>query len=224
MLEDAGGGDLHQRKLPDNSCKVTFAQVLAAIKYMHNINVIHRDLKAENVLFSGAGCVKVADFGFSTQVSHGGEALDTFCGSPPYAAPELFRDECYLGAAGVLLFFMPQPRHRCLPGPAAPGPEEAGLRQPPRDPGRGDGPQEGGAPGLQGPQTHLQIMRAVVKKKHASAVFIETFIFYRDDICRFFFNIPFILYLVRGELTIATNEYFKHVVIVSPVQLFTFLE
>uniref|UniRef100_A0A8C2YZK1 non-specific serine/threonine protein kinase n=1 Tax=Cyclopterus lumpus TaxID=8103 RepID=A0A8C2YZK1_CYCLU len=112
VLEYAGGGDLHNRlstqgKLSENACKITFAQILS-----HNINVIHRDLKAENVLFTSSGCIKVADFGFSTQVSNRNDALDTFCGSPPYAAPELFRDECYLGASvdvwamGVLLFFM----------------------------------------------------------------------------------------------------------------------
>ncbi|XP_068588590.1 serine/threonine-protein kinase NIM1 [Cebidichthys violaceus] len=117
VLEYAGGGDLHNRistggKMSDNASKITFAQILSAIKYMHNINVIHRDLKAENVLFTSSGSVKVADFGFSTQVSNCNVALDTFCGSPPYAAPELFRDECYLGppvdvwAMGVLLFFM----------------------------------------------------------------------------------------------------------------------
>uniref|UniRef100_A0A673AQ56 non-specific serine/threonine protein kinase n=1 Tax=Sphaeramia orbicularis TaxID=375764 RepID=A0A673AQ56_9TELE len=111
VVEYAGGGDLHNRicnegKLCDNTCKITFAQIL------HNMNIIHRDLKGENILFTTSGCVKVADLGFSTRVSNRNDRLDTFCGSPPYAAPELFRDECYLGppvdvwAMGVLLFFM----------------------------------------------------------------------------------------------------------------------
>ncbi|XP_069015385.1 serine/threonine-protein kinase NIM1 [Embiotoca jacksoni] len=117
VLEYAGGGDLHNKicsdgKLSENLSQITFAQILSAIKYMHNVNIIHRDLKAENVLFTTGGCVKVADFGFSTWVSNRNNALDTFCGSPPYAAPELFKDECYLGppvdvwAMGILLFFM----------------------------------------------------------------------------------------------------------------------
>ncbi|KAJ9580509.1 hypothetical protein L9F63_024313, partial [Diploptera punctata] len=117
-MEYASGGELFNKittvgRIAENEAKVVFAQVTSAVQYMHEHDFIHRDIKAENVFYAGPSLVKLGDFGFSTQLTSGsGQQLNTFCGSPPYAAPELFRDESYLGAPvdiwalGILLYFM----------------------------------------------------------------------------------------------------------------------
>jgi len=116
IMEHAAAGELFKRlisegRMHESEAKNIFSQIVLAVKHLHDRNIVHRDIKAENVFLSSRGVAKLGDFGFSITVSNG-EKLETFCGSPPYAAPELFLDERYVGrpvdvwSLGVLLFFM----------------------------------------------------------------------------------------------------------------------
>ncbi|XP_043198553.1 serine/threonine-protein kinase NIM1-like isoform X2 [Amphibalanus amphitrite] len=117
VMEHAPGGELFHKittegRMSEQRARPLVAQLVSAVQHMHNNNMIHRDIKAENVFFSRPDVVKLGDFGFSTLVNAPEQHLTTFCGSPPYAAPELFRDDYYTGAAvdawalGILVHFM----------------------------------------------------------------------------------------------------------------------
>ncbi|XP_075165065.1 salt-inducible kinase 3 isoform X2 [Haematobia irritans] len=86
-----------------------FSQLVSAVHYCHSRGVVHRDLKAENVLLDKDMNIKLADFGFSNRYEDG-SPLSTWCGSPPYAAPEVFQGLKYDGpkadiwSLGVVLY------------------------------------------------------------------------------------------------------------------------
>jgi len=88
-----------------------FWQMVLAVEYCHSRRVVHRDLKAENLLLDSNMNIKIADFGFSNFWSPSSN-LNTWCGSPPYAAPEVFEGQQYKGpeidvwSLGVVLYVL----------------------------------------------------------------------------------------------------------------------
>jgi len=98
-------------RLQENLAKHFFRQIISAIDYCHAHHVIHRDLKAENILLDGDFRVKIIDFGLSNYFVPG-ENMKTFCGSPTYTAPELIQRKEYEGpnidiwSMGVVLYVL----------------------------------------------------------------------------------------------------------------------
>lgn len=100
------------------ACRI-FSQIVDAFYYLQSdpINVVHRDVKLENIMLDENYNVRVIDFGFSKSLNDQKDLLKTQCGSYPYSAPELLQNNPYTKAVdvwslGVLLFAM---INGCLP-------------------------------------------------------------------------------------------------------------
>ncbi|OCH84532.1 Pkinase-domain-containing protein [Obba rivulosa] len=119
ILEYASGGELfdhilaHRYLREKDACKL-FSQLISGVWYIHQKKIVHRDLKLENLLLDRHRNVIITDFGFANRFEHRADDLmQTSCGSPCYAAPELvISDGLYVGSAvdiwscGVILYAM----------------------------------------------------------------------------------------------------------------------
>ncbi|XP_035225106.1 serine/threonine protein kinase OSK1-like [Stegodyphus dumicola] len=98
-------------KIPERISRLFFYQMASAVKHMHHSQILHRDLKHENILIEHERVVKIVDFGLSN-VYYPCYRLRTHCGSVDYAAPELFRNRSVYGkpvdmwSLGVILYSM----------------------------------------------------------------------------------------------------------------------
>ncbi|NXM63691.1 MELK kinase, partial [Illadopsis cleaveri] len=116
VLEYCPGGELFdyiisKDHLSEEEARVFFRQIVSAIAYVHNQGYAHRDLKPENLLIDGEHNLKLIDFGLCAKPKGGLDYhLNTCCGSPAYAAPELIQGKAYIGSEvdiwsmGVLLY------------------------------------------------------------------------------------------------------------------------
>lgn len=114
VLEYVEGGELFDYvsthgPLPEEEAVRIFRQIIAGLSYCHRYNICHRDLKPENILLDSRHNVKIADFGMAA-LQPSGHWLNTSCGSPHYAAPEIIYGRRYRGdkadiwSCGIILF------------------------------------------------------------------------------------------------------------------------
>lgn len=124
IMEHMEGGDLLHRiidnpmnpdkRLPEDICKFYFYQICLAIKHLHACDIIHRDIKPDNILMADGEnetLVKISDFGLSKHVAL--NSMKTVCGTQYYAAPEIlggghnsYDAKVDVWSLGVLLFTM----------------------------------------------------------------------------------------------------------------------
>ncbi|KAF6210906.1 hypothetical protein GE061_014018 [Apolygus lucorum] len=114
VLEHVSGGELFdylvkKGRLTPKEARRFFRQIISALDFCHSHSICHRDLKPENLLLDEKNNIKIADFGMAS-LQPGGSMLETSCGSPHYACPEVIRGEKYDGrradvwSCGVILY------------------------------------------------------------------------------------------------------------------------
>ncbi|XP_075046823.1 serine/threonine-protein kinase BRSK2-like isoform X2 [Mixophyes fleayi] len=114
VLEHVSGGELFdylvkKGRLTPKEARKFFRQIISALDFCHSYSICHRDLKPENLLLDEKNNIRIADFGMAS-LQVGDSLLETSCGSPHYACPEVIKGEKYDGrradvwSCGVILF------------------------------------------------------------------------------------------------------------------------
>ncbi|XP_032870336.1 RAC-beta serine/threonine-protein kinase [Amblyraja radiata] len=116
VMEYANGGELffhlsRERVFTEDRARFYGAEIVSALDYLHDKNVVYRDLKLENLMLDKDGHIKITDFGLCKEGITDGATMKTFCGTPEYLAPEVLEDNDYGRAVdwwglGVVMYEM----------------------------------------------------------------------------------------------------------------------
>ena len=120
IMEYINGGNLFsflkkRRKVSEKTAKFLYKQIILGIKYMHKQNIVHRDIKLENILIDLNNNIKICDFGIGRVLSSPDQLLFDQCGTPMYIAPEILlstKEKGYKGfpvdiwSSGIALYIL----------------------------------------------------------------------------------------------------------------------
>ena len=84
---------VYKKYLKEKEACRFFQQIIDGVEYLHLSNITHRDLKPENLLLDKNNRIKISDFGLSYLSDNIDTFLETPCGTPSYAPPEMLRGE-----------------------------------------------------------------------------------------------------------------------------------
>ena len=122
IMENCKGGSLsikiderinHQTPFDEKILSEIIRQIASAIKYIHDKNICHRDLKPDNICFTNMGSMenntaKLIDFGLGKMTNK--QKISTLVGSPLFVAPEVlmgnYTEKCDIWSLGVIIFFL----------------------------------------------------------------------------------------------------------------------
>jgi len=113
LMEYIIGGELFSQlrkvgRFSNDTSRFYAAEIVLALEYLHEKNIVYRDLKPENLLIDREGHMKITDFGFAKQVE---DRTWTLCGTPEYLAPEIIQSKGHgkavdWWALGILIYEM----------------------------------------------------------------------------------------------------------------------
>ena len=116
VMENVVGGNLlnainKMNKIPEELAKIIFRQLITTLQYIHSNNIVHRDIKPDNILLDLDNTIKLCDFGVS-KIIPPGQLINDSCGTPAFIAPEILLDSPYnpymtdIWSSGVVLYAM----------------------------------------------------------------------------------------------------------------------